>query len=282
MPIDDTKRGLLDALSDELGRELSARTVLFHQAVASHLGLHATDHKCLDIALRHAREGVLVNAGQLAEATGLTTGAITGVLDRLEQAGFIRRERDPDDRRQVRVVLVPDRVAEIASLFAPFDRAWRALCEGYTHEELSVVHRFVHDALTLLHEETARLHPPGASGVSAADGVLTAPLGEVDRGVLEVTGGIAHLTVRAEPGPHLYRARFEGGTPRIAVHDGRVTLNLTRSVLRLLKGARDESEMVLARGVPWSLQVRGGAFHLSLDLPGAIAARSRSVAARAT
>src|SRR5690349_23076125 len=81
-----------------LGRELSARTVLFHDAVASRIGLSATESKCLDIALR--ANGPLT-AGKLAEQTGLTTGAITGVLDRLERAGFIRREKDEADRRQV-------------------------------------------------------------------------------------------------------------------------------------------------------------------------------------
>src|SRR5690349_1487298 len=81
-----------------LGRELSARTVLFHDAVASRVGLSATESKCLDIAVRSNEP---LTAGKLADATGLTTGAITGVLDRLERAGFIRREKDENDRRQV-------------------------------------------------------------------------------------------------------------------------------------------------------------------------------------
>src|SRR5690349_6128631 len=87
-------------LGEEFGRELSARTVLFHQAVAERLGIGSTDHKCLDIAARASTDQPLT-AGQLAELTGLTTGAITGVLDRLEKAGFIRREKHPHDRRQV-------------------------------------------------------------------------------------------------------------------------------------------------------------------------------------
>jgi DNA-binding MarR family transcriptional regulator len=73
------------SLGQEVGRELSARTVLFHQAVADRLGIGITDHKCLDIAHRAAK-GQTLTAGRLAEETGLTTGAITGVLDRLEKA----------------------------------------------------------------------------------------------------------------------------------------------------------------------------------------------------
>src|SRR5688572_17181329 len=91
---------LPQSLGDELGRELSARTILFHQALADKLGLNLTDHRCLDLAQR-ANSVAPLTAGQLAELTGLSTGAITGVLDRLEKAGFIRREKDPNDRRQL-------------------------------------------------------------------------------------------------------------------------------------------------------------------------------------
>lgn len=77
---------LLDA-----SKRLSTRTVFFHQAVAHHLGLHVTDHKCLDLVLEEGR----VTAGRLAEWTGLTTGAITSVINRLEKAGFVRRVKDP-------------------------------------------------------------------------------------------------------------------------------------------------------------------------------------------
>src|SRR5579862_3079248 len=87
---------LLTSLNDGF-RQLSAATILFHQAVADRLGMNITDHKCADIL---ARTGP-ITAGELARRTGLTTGAITGVIDRLEKAGFVRRVRDENDRRRV-------------------------------------------------------------------------------------------------------------------------------------------------------------------------------------
>jgi len=86
---------LLTALARE-ARQYSTSTVLFHQVIAERLGLNPTDHKCAEIL---SRTGPLT-AGELADHTGLTTGAITGVVDRLERAGFVRRDRDPEDRRR--------------------------------------------------------------------------------------------------------------------------------------------------------------------------------------
>src|SRR5438105_15388836 len=104
---------LLQTLATEVGRTLSTHTVMLHAAVAERLGLNITDHKALDFA---CRGGGPVTAGELAELTGLTTGAITGVIDRLEKAGFARRERDPNDRR--RIILRPtSRAREIGRLF---------------------------------------------------------------------------------------------------------------------------------------------------------------------
>ena len=70
-----------------LGRDLSTRTVFFHEAAAGRLGLGITDYKCMDFIQRATEP---LTAGQLAEVTGLTTGAITGVIDRLERGGFVR------------------------------------------------------------------------------------------------------------------------------------------------------------------------------------------------
>src|SRR3954464_9439450 len=98
----------------QLGRELSTRTILFHQAVADCLGIAATDHKCLGFI---AEADHPVTAGELATLTGLTTGATTGVIDRLEGAGLAFRERDPRDRRRVVVAAAPTAHARVAPLF---------------------------------------------------------------------------------------------------------------------------------------------------------------------
>src|SRR5215510_12457046 len=125
---------LLAALGMEF-RQLSAATILFHQAVADRLGMNVTDHKCADILERNGP----MTAGELAVATGLTTGAITGVIDRLEQAGFARRERDADDRRKVLVKFQPGAERRIFPLFRPMERASMAVLEGYSDKELALL-----------------------------------------------------------------------------------------------------------------------------------------------
>src|SRR5258706_11254106 len=99
------KRWELIAALGMAGRELSAHTVMFHTAVAERLRLGLTDHKAFDFILRHGP----VTAGQLAEITGLTTGAVTGVIDRLEKTGYVERGRHSADRRKglVRPALTP-------------------------------------------------------------------------------------------------------------------------------------------------------------------------------
>src|SRR5262245_56336861 len=84
-------------------RDISTETIIFHQAVADVLGLHITDHKCSDIIHRFGA----MPAGRLGELTGLTTGAVTGIIDRLEEAGYVRRTNDPKDRR--RTIIEPTR-----------------------------------------------------------------------------------------------------------------------------------------------------------------------------
>src|SRR5262245_58816371 len=90
-------RAALEAALELALRETSAQTVLFSQAVADHVGLNATDLEALDLLVRHGA----MTAGRLAELTGLTTGAVTGLVDRLERRGYVRREAHPSDRRSV-------------------------------------------------------------------------------------------------------------------------------------------------------------------------------------
>ncbi|NQV79186.1 MAG: MarR family transcriptional regulator [Alphaproteobacteria bacterium] len=94
-------------------RRSGAQGSLFSQAIAARVGISASDFECLDLVIL---EGA-VTPGRLAEASGLTTGAITGVIDRLERAGFVRRDPDPTDRRRVLVRAVPDGVRVIGPYY---------------------------------------------------------------------------------------------------------------------------------------------------------------------
>ena len=155
------RAALLATLGQE-GRQFSTATVLFHQAVAERLGLNTTDHKCADILLRTGP----LTAGELAETTGLTTGAMTGVVDRLERAGFVSRERDPEDRRRVivRPTLSAERERELAGLFAPLAGAFEEICDTYSDRDLGVILEFLRRCRSMTHEQTHRLRAEGGSG----------------------------------------------------------------------------------------------------------------------
>jgi DNA-binding MarR family transcriptional regulator len=146
----------------EAGRRLSTATIMFHQAVADRLGLHPTDHKCIGLLA----EAGSTTAGELAEATGLTTGAITGVIDRLEAAGFVRREDDPKDRRRVIIRVVPKRYQDVVRLFEPLGIAAQQLAARYSEQELATIMDFVNRSCEMLREATLELRrqTPAAQG----------------------------------------------------------------------------------------------------------------------
>src|SRR5580700_8402437 len=99
----DARRNLLDSISMRM-REITGLSVIYSQAMASKLGIGSSDLECLDLVSTGPSD---VTAGTLAKTTGLTTGAITGVIDRLERAGFVKRRRNSADRRKVTVVSSP-------------------------------------------------------------------------------------------------------------------------------------------------------------------------------
>jgi DNA-binding MarR family transcriptional regulator len=137
-----------------LGRQLSQATVLYHEQIAEHVGLSATDHKCLDLAVQAERP---LTAGQIAELSGLSTGAVTGVIDRLERAGFVRRVRDPHDRRKVLVEVSRGSLAKYGNAY---DGLWSALdsaLTGYTDNELTAIERFVLTMVQTLQGEAEKL-----------------------------------------------------------------------------------------------------------------------------
>src|SRR5215470_20039454 len=118
-------------LAEQFGAGLRRTGLLFQlmgQAAADRIGINVTDLNCLNILSFSGQ----MTAGQLAKATGLSTASITGVIDRLEEAGFVRRERDAADRRRVLVRLVTERaISEVASVFRPMVRAIQQLAERY-------------------------------------------------------------------------------------------------------------------------------------------------------
>jgi len=144
---------LFDTLN-QAGRELSTATVLFHSALAEQFGLNATDWKCGDLLMRMGP----LTAGQLAELTGLTTGAITGVVDRLEKAGFVRREKDPHDRRKVIIQpLYEEAERQTASFLDAYAQVWAELYSSYSDQDLALILDFITRSVKVTQEETLKL-----------------------------------------------------------------------------------------------------------------------------
>jgi DNA-binding MarR family transcriptional regulator len=129
--------------------ELALSSVALTSQGASLIGMHPTDMFCL----WHVTESAAaepVTSGQLAELTGLTSGAITGVIDRLEAAGFLRRERDTQDRRKLLLVPVPEKVGQIYELYAPLHETFRAAEARYDEDQQALILNFLRNTTELM------------------------------------------------------------------------------------------------------------------------------------
>ena len=114
----------------------------FDEGLAKKLKLSRTDMRCLDLI---GRLGPLT-AGQLAAESGLTTGAVTFILDRLEEAGMVTRRRDTEDRRRVWVEIVPEAQQRLAGLQQPVAEEMRQVAQKFKADELAVVRDFMRQA----------------------------------------------------------------------------------------------------------------------------------------
>jgi DNA-binding MarR family transcriptional regulator len=135
------RQELSEAISAQIRRQ-QVRTDAFDDTVATALGVNRTDFRCLDVL---DQEGAL-SAGELAKAVGLSTAAITTVLDRLEARGFAVRRPDPKDRRRVLVELTP-KMGEFAGRFyAPLAATAEQLYAQFSEDELELLLRFLETA----------------------------------------------------------------------------------------------------------------------------------------
>lgn len=147
-----TKRQQLERIVGlEIGRELGARSILFHQAIASVAGVSITDLKCLDYIDRQKE----ATAGDLARLTGLTTGAITAAIDRLEKAGLARRERSETDRRKVLIRLQDsETMRRIAPIYTTLGREISQLASGYSTSQLETIKDFCEQCIEITRKQT--------------------------------------------------------------------------------------------------------------------------------
>jgi DNA-binding MarR family transcriptional regulator len=120
-------------------RELSIQLALLNHQVVAHLGLKDGDLQCLDLIARHGP----LSPSALARRAGLHPATITGILDRLERAGWVARERDPSDRRAVAVRALRDRNAELFRLYSSMNASMDDICAQYSDSELQLLADFL-------------------------------------------------------------------------------------------------------------------------------------------
>jgi DNA-binding MarR family transcriptional regulator len=233
-------------------------------AAAEHAGLNVAD---LD-AVRFLAEQGPVPAGRIAEAMAITTGAVTGLVDRLERAGWVERARHEVDRRQVVVQVAPARRELIDADRALRDRLLAEALADLDDALVDQTARLLDGAAEQLLAGAAQLARDRAGDADADAGASdadSAPIGGVEHGRLRFGGGTARLTLRGARIKDLYRATFEGKRPR-------VTAGANGEVVVQYKGlswfgARDiAAQLTLTTAVPWSVEVRGGVSHLVADL----------------
>ncbi|MFC3770892.1 MarR family winged helix-turn-helix transcriptional regulator [Paenibacillus sp. GCM10012303] len=135
-------------------RGLGTRTVLYQQSVAASLGLYNNDFLSVDIL----HEKGPVTAGELSKLTGLTTGSVTSLIDRLEKNGFVRRQSDPHDRRKVIIIPLYENKEEVSHTYLMLHAAMVKLASSYSDEELELITQFLSRASIVLEEQIHYLH----------------------------------------------------------------------------------------------------------------------------
>lgn len=140
-----------------LGAELSTAVILFHEAIGHRLGLSAADQRALGII---GGRGPMT-AGTLAQLTGLSPGAVTGLVDRLERGGHVTRSADPADRRRIVITAVPSPGAGVGEAFARLSAEMTALAGRYDAKESAAILDYLHHTIAILREQTRLLSGQG-------------------------------------------------------------------------------------------------------------------------
>lgn len=233
------------------------------RAAAGQVKMTVTDMQVIDLLDTMGA----ATAGQLADLTGLTTGAITGMINRLEEAGFVTRERDPGDARRVIVRLATgkDATQELGRIFASLGNAWEDLALQYDDAQIAFLLEFLKRSNAISRNELVRLReaPSGKAGITGV------PLGDLERGRLVVSSEGVRLTLGADDGiAELYQARFEGSAPEVSVKEGVVTVRYPRRLWVLGGGGKRSADVKLNAAVPWEIVLQGGASQVDALLGG--------------
>lgn len=138
-----------------ISRQYSDASILMHEAIARKAGLSGTDHKYLGFIIQKGE----MTAGELSKVTGLTTGAVTGLIDRLEKKKLVRRQFVKDDRRKV--IILPNTANTmrlLSPLFEELQQKSEKLINSFSDNEIKIIERYFTAAVQLMNETTENLN----------------------------------------------------------------------------------------------------------------------------
>ncbi|MGZ9277332.1 MAG: MarR family winged helix-turn-helix transcriptional regulator [Candidatus Limnocylindrales bacterium] len=234
-------------------RRVNLQGSLFGQTVAIRFGLSESDIEALEVLI----DSGAATAGRLSDLMGLTSGAVTRVIDRLEQAGYVRRVPDPTDRRRVIVELIPERIAAVEATMARVGDKSATEIGHYSEAELHVINDFLTRVEGITREEANALRGDQGSAANATS-EHTAPV-----------GGLSHARLLFKTGAHelllhgvtdiedLYRATFSGRVPQVRLRDGIVTIGYKRGWK--WDWLERRTDVRLNAALPWDIEIVGGA-----------------------
>jgi DNA-binding MarR family transcriptional regulator len=246
-------------------RRVNLQGSFFGQTVAIRFGLSESDIETLESLIEVGAS----TAGRLSELTGLTSGAVTRVIDRLEQAGFVRRVPDPADRRRVIVEAIPEKVAAVQATLNRVGSASADEIGRYSDAQLALITDFLAKMEQITRNEATSLRENPAGDGSADGGTAgsehSAPLGGLTSAKLHVRSGLSSLRLRTgDTGSRdLYRAMFEGATPHVRLRDGRVLVQYRGLPFDWRKRT---ATFALNATIPWTIEILGGIQRVEADL----------------
>ncbi|HXG26058.1 MAG TPA: MarR family transcriptional regulator [Candidatus Binatia bacterium] len=261
------------------------RLPAYEEALAARLGLNVTDLRALELVVGNPG----ITPGGLAERSGLTSGAVTGVVDRLERAGYLERRPDPADRRSVTIHPVEARTAELAAARAQTDRDLERLLAKHDAAQRAAILEFLGAAAAAVERGAARLRAEARGGFVADQYI--APLAGATHGRLAFASGAPRLALNVAPfGPEaaariimetsasrlefrgaagvdqLLRASFDGPRPEVTAAAGVATIRYRRKAIAAFSGRA--ARIALAPAIPWTVELSGGITDLTGSLEG--------------
>lgn len=138
-----------------ISRQYSDTSILMHETIARKAGLSGTDHKYLGLIIQQGE----LTAGELAKMTGLTTGAVTGLVDRLENKKLVKRQFDKNDRRKIIIVPQVDHTMKLLTpLFSELQKKTGKLIASFSDKEIQIIEKYFLSAIQVMKETTEKLN----------------------------------------------------------------------------------------------------------------------------